>query len=219
MGRGQVQKPLLDRLGQGPGLSLVKRAANRRYGPACGLTSRLGDRGLSDAISLPDVVGRALSFGCVRKLGHNVSTFLHPLAPPALPGFHATMGALTPGRPALRLTHEHRLDRRPGLPVFRHRIFRSFRLQPPVVVPERFWGSVLPGLPYHGSRGCSLPRAIASIGLRLSLAGSPRRPAESSSRALRTNRSPPVALHPASRRRSYLRLQSARTLWQGLAPR
>src|ERR1700740_2892184 len=29
-------------------------------------------------------------FGC------HVSTFLHPVAPPALPGFVATMGALTP---------------------------------------------------------------------------------------------------------------------------
>ena len=34
--------------------------------------------------------------------GHPASTFLHPFAPPALPGFLATMGALTPGRPALR---------------------------------------------------------------------------------------------------------------------
>ena len=38
-----------------------------------------------------------------RRLGHRVSTSLHPLAPPELPGFFATMGALTPGRPALRL--------------------------------------------------------------------------------------------------------------------
>jgi hypothetical protein len=30
----------------------------------------------------------------------------HPFALPALPGFFATMGALTPGRPALRLTRE-----------------------------------------------------------------------------------------------------------------
>ena len=50
------------------------------------------------------------------------------------------MGALTPGRPALRLTHEHRLDRRPGLPVLCHQTFRSFRLQPPTVAPTCFWG-------------------------------------------------------------------------------
>src|SRR5262250_3115276 len=31
-------------------------------------------------------------------IGLHVSTFLHPFAPPALPGFIATMGALTPAR-------------------------------------------------------------------------------------------------------------------------
>jgi hypothetical protein len=53
------------------------------------------------------------------------------------------MGALTPGRPALRILirdNELRLVCRPGLPVFRHRTFRSFRLQPPPVVPTYFWG-------------------------------------------------------------------------------
>jgi hypothetical protein len=39
---------------------------------------------------------------CLRCLsvcsGHRVSTFLHPLAPPALPGFIATMSAVTPAR-------------------------------------------------------------------------------------------------------------------------
>src|SRR5215475_601042 len=43
--------------------------------------------------------------------------------------------------------------------------------------------------------------------LRLSLAGSSVSPAESRSLALRTEPSPPVALHLASRRRSYVRLQ------------
>src|SRR3954447_3578917 len=33
-----------------------------------------------------------------RDLGHCVSTSLHPFAPPELPGFVATMGALTPAR-------------------------------------------------------------------------------------------------------------------------
>jgi hypothetical protein len=57
-----------------------------------------------------------------------------------IPGFFATMGALTPGRPALRLTreHEHRLWRHPGLPTFCHRVVRSFRLQPPTAVPTCF---------------------------------------------------------------------------------
>ena len=41
---------------------------------------------------------------CFRRFGHCVSTSLHPLAPPELPGFFATLGAVTPGRSALRLT-------------------------------------------------------------------------------------------------------------------
>src|SRR5262249_20163357 len=55
-----------------------------------------------------------------------------------------------------------------------------------------------------------LPSSRASLGLRLSLAGSPRPQAESSSLTLRTSHSPPVAPHPASRRRSYLRLREAK---------
>jgi len=45
-------------------------------------------------------------------------------------------------------------------------------------------------------------------GLRRSLAGSPRAPGRNGFVILRTGRSPPVALHPASRRRSYSRLQA-----------
>jgi len=47
----------------------------------------------------------------VLRCGHRVSTFLRPFAPPALPGFVATMDALTPVRPALRPVmsgNEHR---------------------------------------------------------------------------------------------------------------
>ena len=35
---------------------------------------------------------------CSIRSSHRVSTFLHPFAPPALPGFIATMSALTPAR-------------------------------------------------------------------------------------------------------------------------
>src|SRR4051812_38029804 len=56
----------------------------------------------------------------------------------------------------------------------------------------------------------SASRAPGSLrsGLRLRLAGSPHDKAESSSLSLRTGRSPPVAPHPASRRRSYVQLQA-----------
>ena len=171
-----------------------------------------------------ELSGASHPFGyCLRfdfcRHGHRVSTFLHPFAPPALPGFFATMGALTPGRPALRFpkAHEHRLCRRPGIPASCHRIFRSFRLQPPTVVPTRLWGFLCRAY-RTTSLWPPLIRGHASVGLRLFLAGSPRRSAESSLLALRTDRSPPVALHPASRRRSYFRLQNARASWQGLSP-
>ena len=67
----------------------------------------------ASSLSCPGVSG-----GCFAA--SSVSTFLHPFAPPELPGFFATMGALTPGRPALRLTreHEHRLWCHPGIPAF-----------------------------------------------------------------------------------------------------
>ena len=101
-----------------------------------------------------------------RRFGHRVSAFLYPFAPPALPGFFATMGALTPGRPALRLTreHEHRLWRHPGLPTFCHRVVRSFRLQPPTAVPTCFW--VFLGRAYRTTLPWSPLRGHASFGLR-----------------------------------------------------
>ncbi len=37
------------------------------------------------------------------SFGHHASISLHPFAPPELPGFLATMDALTPERPALRI--------------------------------------------------------------------------------------------------------------------
>jgi hypothetical protein len=84
----------------------------------------------------------------VRCHERHVSTSLHPFAPPELPSFFATMGALTPGRAALRLESvDAGFELRPGLPVSCHRIFRSFRHQPPVVVPTRLLGFAWSGLP------------------------------------------------------------------------
>jgi len=99
-----------------------------------------------------------------------------PLAPPELPGFHATTGALTPEQPALRTgrfhtwnpAHEHRSVCRSGLPASRHQIFRPFHLQPPVAAPEdRFWFN-LRGLPRlrSGSAVSTFPCLKVSLGLR-----------------------------------------------------
>ena len=208
MGRLQAQQPLLG-----------SRSRMARRAP--------GDPGRQQALCPPRrfarLSGRASLVGTrpgrVRRLGHRSSTSLHPFAPPALPGFRATLGALTPGRPALRSprAQEHRLEKRPGLPASCHRIVRSFRLQPLAVVPTRLWGFLCRAYRTR-SLGSPLMRGRASFGLRHWLGGSPRRPAESSSLTLRTNRSPPVALHPASRRRSDHRLRDARASRQGLSP-
>jgi hypothetical protein len=93
-----------------------------------------------------------------------------------------------------------------GLPALRDRIFRPFRLQPPLAVP----GSVCfaPGLtafclddPVCRDRAASWASPLAS------------RLTTTTGRIefviLRTSRSPPVALHPLSQGRSYFWLQSS----------
>jgi hypothetical protein len=102
---------------------------------------------------------------------HNSSTFLRPLAPPALPGFFATMGALTPVRPAYhrpiagQVSLVHMV--RPSLHSVTNHLTHS--------VIALFMPSQRDGLP--GVRTLSPPRSE----LRTLLAGSPRRPAESCS--------------------------------------
>ena len=195
-------------------LALDSRVVNRRFVPSDGWFHNVWSWSVPARLALASTTGRWV----IRRLELHVSTFLHPLAPPELPGFSATMGAVTPGRLALRLPREreHPLWRRPGLPALSHRTVRSFRLQPPPVVPAAFWG--LARRAYRTTLRWPPFRGRASLGLRHWGAGSPRRLAESSLLVLRTNRSPPVASHPASRRRSYHWLQDARTSRQGLSP-
>ena len=93
-----------------------------------------------------------------------------------------------------------------GLPASRHQTFQPFRLQPPLAAP----GSICfrPGLtafclsnPVCRGRAASwtspLPSKLVATTGRIEFV------------ILRTGRSPPVALHPASRRRSYFQLQSS----------
>ena len=111
--------------------------------------------------------------------GHYASIFLHPFAPPALPGFLATMGALTPERSALRTrvsmrvacpggvtAHEHRpLPFRS--PCFMYRTFPPFRLQPPVAVSGSWSGFSSEPTARSADR---IPRETrASVGLHLPL--------------------------------------------------
>ncbi len=130
--------------------------------------------------------------GVFRRLVHSTSIFLEPFARSALPDFIARMAPLTPAR--------QRLASSRSLCVM-CLAFRPFHLQPPGVPRHRF--STLP-LSVTGFRFRS--------GLRQLAAGSPRHPAESSSLTLRTGRSPPGTPHPASRRRSSVRLQAGERL-------
>jgi hypothetical protein len=149
-------------------------------------------------------------YGCIMVVRHFASTFLHPFAPPALPGFVATMGALTPGRPVLRILmrdNEHRPEPLRS-PCFMHRIFPPFRLQPPDVVSEAWFGF---GSEPTARSADRIPISGPERHLGFPLA---RRLATTSGRIefviiLRTSSSPLVALHPLSRGRSYFRLRSS----------
>jgi hypothetical protein len=106
---------------------------------------------------------------------HRVSTFLHHFAPPALPGFSATMGALTPARGRacglFNLAPSPCNQPRRSL-HFTHITFRALRLQPPRRSTRSLWhlSCQRQGLPAcHGS------------GLRHFTGGSPVGKAESSS--------------------------------------
>ena len=128
------------------------------------------------------------------RYGLHRSTFLPPLAPRALPRFLATMEALTPARPVLRLLLQN--ERRPftGQVSLVHMAQASTHsvtkhLTPPStasLLPDQRDG--LPG-PFRfrairsGSRGFSQPGASlrSRSGLRLESAGSSRRAAESCS--------------------------------------
>ena len=121
-------------------------------------------------------------YGLVLVVRHVPSTFLRPFARRALPRFLARMDALTPGRPVLRALlrgNERRAWLRPGLLVScikpSGRSASNHLLPPPG--PSLVSTRSLPrGLPT-----ASLSGTLASLGLRLYPAGSPRQPAESSS--------------------------------------
>lgn len=98
MGRVQEQHPLL---GDQRQVWIAPRGEGRqqRFRPRSWFDlSRPVRRGLSDVASPAAWGGRALAFGYVHGLGRCHSTSLRPFAPPELPGFGATMGALTPAR-------------------------------------------------------------------------------------------------------------------------
>jgi len=111
--------------------------------------------------------------------------------------------------------NEHRLVTRAGLPLSSCRTFRPFCLQPPLAVPMRcltFSSSGLPSVvsPRRRPRLHRGPSVIWASPLTSRLATATGRiefaAAGLRQPVLRTGRSPPVAPHPASRRRSCFRL-------------
>jgi len=147
-----------------------------------------GSLRFSGSSSLRRHCRRCFSLARVR----HVSTFLHPFAPPALPGFNATMSALTPV-PGLELA---------GAPQVSPLNVSDLRCLPsPTTSP-------LPMVAL--SPNPSAPWASRSSRVRASPFA--RRLTNRSGRIefviLRTTSSPSVAPHPASRRRGYSRLQA-----------
>jgi hypothetical protein len=138
------------------------------------------------------------------------STFLRPFAPGPLRPFLALMDAVTPTRsvvavlglfpaatpsaPREQVSLIHAL----GLPTIPSPTTGVRSVSPRHVTCRRIEPRPLPNgtLPYGNS------------GLRHSLAGSPRYAGRIEFLIVRTGRSPPVAPHPVSRRRSYLWLPS-----------
>jgi hypothetical protein len=107
---------------------------------------------------------------------HHVSTFLPPFAPPALPGFNATMRALTPARGCgFRFmrpsTHTPCYRPRGSLP-FKYRTFRALRLQSPHRSTRSLW--------HLSCQRRGLP-ALCGSRLHHSIGGSPDGTAETSS--------------------------------------
>jgi len=145
-------------------------------------------RGLSEPshVCLAQTVGlsrcRHSRHGIDRSACHAASTFLRSFARRALPRVSAHMNALTPGQSALRVLirdNELRPCTRPGLLVScikpSGRSASNHLLPPPG--PSLVSTRSLPrGLPTASVSG-----TLASFGLRLYPAGSPRQPAESSS--------------------------------------
>jgi hypothetical protein len=146
--------------------------------------------------------------------GPPYSIFLRPFAPPALPGFDATMDALTPARRFVTaLSTQVSLLRGPHLPTLPS---PTTRRRPGILV----WFSH-PGLPSVAPPQWSAASFqepcvtwVSPLGCRLTTTTG-----RNAFVILRTSRSPPVALHLASRQRSYVRLRGSDQPRRGLAPR
>ena len=168
------------------------------------------------AVEFSGSLGQAATrYRCVFRVTNCSSpTFLPSLAPHPLRRFIATMRALTP----VRLSPTYRS------PCFTYSPFLTIpsptTLCSPVVALYPLPCSQLDRSPISRPFAFSIDSDHRQNGSRLRhfLAGSPEPPGRNGFVILRTGRSPPVALHPASRRRSYSRLQAVAYTWRGLSP-
>ena len=172
-------------------------------GPRCQIRSA----GLSSTRTSPWDIGCG-QFG---RSWSWASTFLRPFAPPELPGFIATMNALTPERSALRRPARSGLlaygIKSSGHSVSNHPLsFPKFGLVSLRDLPPcepRQLTHPLGRVPHGVTWASPLASKLATTTGRDHRSGGARFV------SLRTNHSPSVALHPASRRRSYVRIQSS----------
>jgi len=154
-------------------------------------------------LATPEAAPACLARGHLRWLRFcldrcDSSTSLPPLAPSPLRDFIATTEALTPVRPALRSLHEHRLFSEQVSLIH----VSDLPTPPSPTTPQALDADFTR---YPSSRRVSHSRGSR---LHLSYAGSPTLTGRIEFVILRMDRSPPVAPHPASRRRSYSWLQA-----------
>ena len=161
--------------------------------------------------SLADCVPKDIRHREVDDSNSWSSTFLRPFAPPELPGFVATMNALTPERRYSR--NRARVDRpvRSGLLVSCFRLSGHSVSNHPLS-SSKFGLVSLRDLPSNRIRHPTHPlgRVPHDVNWASPLAS---RLTTTTGRiefvSLRTNHSPPDAPHPVSRRRSFVRIQSS----------
>jgi hypothetical protein len=169
---------------------------NRRFGPRP--VTGQARRDVSGARSRLRHSCRFLSIA----FGHHVSTFLHPFAPPALPGFIATMSALTPARrrdsKARSAPCGGRYLKVPS-PLAPRRSPRFTRPNPSGPSVSNHLAAPMTALSPNPSASWASCVCAHRPGLPLCIARSPAGAAESSSLTLRTTPSPSVAPHLTSR--------------------
>ena len=215
IGRPQAEQPMIRRVSMKPQMMPFASSDSvfqSRQHAICPDT-RFGPLPSGASLSLrfsPGLQRPGHSFrGAFRMLGHRTSIFLRPLALPALPGFIATMDALTAVPPAIRALCPP--DPVAGMYGSHH------RLEGPVKVRDSALPASRDGSSEHSVPNHRTGPAVAlthNPSARQAFRASPRmrrltdRTGRNGFVILRTARSHKVAFHPSSRRRSYFLLQA-----------